>query len=162
MGKARAFFLILFLFALSGFHILWSQQGGEGAVTVYVTNSGTKYHLETCSSLSRSKIAITLTDALGSGYEACLVCNPPPGAYPGTGAPPPRQRSGLYRVNTGKLPAFAAADRSRMVQAEVVDHVDGDTVRVRVPNPPSGLNVVETIRMLGVDTPETVHPGRPV
>jgi micrococcal nuclease len=40
--------------------------------------------------------------------------------------------------------------------------VDGDTVRVRIASPPEGLNVVETIRLLGVDTPETVHPNRPV
>jgi micrococcal nuclease len=49
-----------------------------------------------------------------------------------------------------------------MVQAEVVGHVDGDTVRLRIPNPPPGLNAVETIRMIGVDTPETVHPRREV
>jgi micrococcal nuclease len=49
-----------------------------------------------------------------------------------------------------------------MVPAEVIDHVDGDTVRVRIANPPAGLSVVETIRMLGVDTPETVHPSRPL
>jgi micrococcal nuclease len=49
-----------------------------------------------------------------------------------------------------------------MVPAVVVGHVDGDTVRVRIPNPPEGLGAVETIRMLGVDTPETVHPSRPV
>jgi micrococcal nuclease len=49
-----------------------------------------------------------------------------------------------------------------MVLAEVVDHVDGDTVRVRIANPPGGLGLVETIRLLGVDTPETVHPNQPV
>jgi micrococcal nuclease len=49
-----------------------------------------------------------------------------------------------------------------MVVAEVVGHVDGDTVRVRIPDPPGDLKAVETIRMLGVDTPETVHPHKPV
>jgi micrococcal nuclease len=49
-----------------------------------------------------------------------------------------------------------------MTQAEVVSHVDGDTVRVRIANPPAGLGAVETIRLIGVDTPETVHPSRPV
>jgi micrococcal nuclease len=49
-----------------------------------------------------------------------------------------------------------------MVRAEVVDHVDGDTIRVRIPSPPGELNIVETIRLIGVDTPETVHPNRPV
>jgi micrococcal nuclease len=49
-----------------------------------------------------------------------------------------------------------------MVQAEVVGHVDGDTLRLWIPDPPPGLNTLETIRMIGVDTPETVHPRRPV
>jgi micrococcal nuclease len=66
----------------------------------------------------------------------------------------------LYRVHIANLTSAAAADISRMVPAEVIDHVDGDTVRVRIANPPEGLGVVETIRMLGVDTPETVHPSR--
>jgi micrococcal nuclease len=49
-----------------------------------------------------------------------------------------------------------------MVPAEVVGHVDGDTLRVRIAHPPAELKAVETIRMIGVDTPETVHPNRPV
>jgi micrococcal nuclease len=49
-----------------------------------------------------------------------------------------------------------------MLRAEVVQHVDGDTVRVRISNPPPELKTVETIRMIGVDTPETVHPNKPV
>jgi micrococcal nuclease len=159
MKKTKAFFLVSLI--LFGFSVLWCQ-GGERAVTVYVTNSGTKYHLEDCSSLRRSKIAVLLTDALGSGYEACTICNPPSGISPGAAAPAARREGSLYRVNIGKLPSFAAADRSRMVRAEVVDHVDGDTVRVRIPSPPGELNIVETIRLIGVDTPETVHPNRPV
>jgi micrococcal nuclease len=53
-----------------------------------------------------------------------------------------------------------------MVRAEVVGHVDGDTVWVRIASgnggTPAELRVVETVRLLGVDTPETVHPNRPV
>jgi micrococcal nuclease len=52
-----------------------------------------------------------------------------------------------------------------MVRAEVIDSVDGDTVRVRIASnggtAPAELGVVETVRLLGVDTPETVHPSRP-
>ena len=66
----------------------------------------------------------------------------------------------LYRVNTAGLEKSGSADLGRMLQAEVVGHVDGDTVRVRISNPPAGLSIVETIRLLGVDTPETVHPNR--
>jgi micrococcal nuclease len=87
------------------------------------------------------------------------VCKPP--ESPG-GALPAAPRGALYRVNALNLPGFAAADISRMTPAEVVEQVDGDTVRVRIPTPPAGLGAVETVRLIGVDTPETVHPRRPV
>ncbi|MDR3171869.1 MAG: thermonuclease family protein [Treponema sp.] len=136
--------------------------GAEDA-TVYVTNSGQKYHNDGCSSLARSKIAVTLGDAVRSGYEPCSVCKPPV-FVAGTGGATPvsAQPEGLYRVNTAHLTKTTEAALSRMVKAEVVGHVDGDTVRVRIPNPPKDLGTVETIRMIGVDTPETVHPKRPV
>jgi micrococcal nuclease len=72
---------------------------------------------------------------------------------------------GLYRLNSPgphSLGSVNEADLSRTLRAEVIDHVDGDTLRVRIPNPPLGLNAVETIRMIGVDTPETVHPRREI
>jgi micrococcal nuclease len=68
----------------------------------------------------------------------------------------------FYRVNIAALEHSAAADPERMLGAEVISHVDGDTVRVRIPNPPAGLGIIETIRLIGVDTPETVHPRRAV
>jgi competence protein ComEC len=45
-------------------------------VTVYVTNTGAKYHRDGCRYLSKSKIAISLEDARRS-YGPCSVCNPP-------------------------------------------------------------------------------------
>ena len=45
-------------------------------VTVYVTRTGKKYHLGSCSSLRRSKIEISLTEAKQQ-YGACSRCNPP-------------------------------------------------------------------------------------
>jgi micrococcal nuclease len=131
-----------------------------GGVTVYVTNSGEKYHRENCSSLRQSRIALPLEDAAKSGYSPCSICLPPE-LPPGASAAADNDGE-LYLVNTASLIDSAAADISRMVRAEVVAHVDGDTVRVRISNPPAGLAAVETIRMIGVDTPETVHPKRPV
>jgi micrococcal nuclease len=120
----------------------------------------------------RSKIAVTLADAVRSGYEPCSICKPPVlirnTAVPELSGPP------LYRVNRAPDPmsgdeglgSYAAADLSLMVRAEVVGHVDGDTIRVRIASnggtAPAELGVVETIRLIGVDTPETVHPRRPV
>jgi micrococcal nuclease len=129
-----------------------------GEQTVYVTATGQRYHREDCSSLRISKIPLTLRDAHTSGYGPCAICNPPALTLPAA----PRNQDGLYRVNLENLRRSSDADISRMTQAVVVHHVDGDTVRVRIDNPPAGLNGVETIRMLGVDTPETVHPNRPV
>lgn len=42
------------------------------------------------------------------------------------------------------------------VSALVVDHVDGDTVKVKIGE------VKYTLRFIGIDTPETVHPSKPV
>lgn len=42
---------------------------------VYVTNTGTKYHKDGCSSLSASKIPISLSDAIAQGYTACSRCH---------------------------------------------------------------------------------------
>ncbi len=58
--------------------------------------------------------------------------------------------------------SYKDADISQMVQAEVVKHVDGDTVHVAIPNPSEGIQPYEKIRMIGVDTPETVHPNKQV
>lgn len=44
--------------------------------TVYVTNTGEKYHTSSCRYLSKSKNAIELKDAIAQGYEACKVCRP--------------------------------------------------------------------------------------
>lgn len=44
--------------------------------TVYVTKTGTKYHLGNCSYLRQSKIKTTKSEAVNSGYSACKVCKP--------------------------------------------------------------------------------------
>ncbi|QDT40707.1 hypothetical protein Pan241w_07650 [Gimesia alba] len=46
------------------------------SVTVYITNTGTKYHRGSCRHLKKSKIAITLERARAQ-YSPCKVCNPP-------------------------------------------------------------------------------------
>jgi len=44
---------------------------------VYLTNSGTKYHTDTCRFVAKSKIPCTLADAKAKKFEPCSVCNPP-------------------------------------------------------------------------------------
>ena len=53
------------------------DDGGSSGVTVYITKSGEKYHLDGCSSLRKSKIPVSLEDAKARGYEPCKNCNPP-------------------------------------------------------------------------------------
>lgn len=48
-----------------------------GKGEVYLTNSGTKYHTDTCRFVTKSKIPCTLADAKAKKYEPCSVCNPP-------------------------------------------------------------------------------------
>lgn len=42
--------------------------------TVYITNTGSKYHRSGCRYLSKSKNAISLSEAQRLGYTACSVC----------------------------------------------------------------------------------------
>lgn len=42
--------------------------------TVYITRTGKKYHGPNCSSLSRSRIPISLKEAQQKGYTACARC----------------------------------------------------------------------------------------
>jgi micrococcal nuclease len=141
--------------------------------TVYITKTGAKYHTGTCRYLSKSKIPISLSDAAARGYTPCSVCRPPvpssqSAAPPTTPNPEPSpapaaaSAAQLYRVNAVGLSSYRYADLGRLLPAKVAEHVDGDTVKVAIQNPPEGLKGFETIRLLGVDTPETVHPQKPV
>ncbi len=67
MKKQLLFLSVIFLFLVSSVY----------AQTVYVTNTGEKYHREDCRYLRKSSIAISLSDAITQGYTACKVCKPP-------------------------------------------------------------------------------------
>jgi micrococcal nuclease len=148
---------LVFFFIFSVSAVCW---GADEDLTVYVTNTGERYHREGCSSLRRSRIPISLGEAVRSGYEPCSICKPP--RLSGKALVPEESGKPLYRVNVAEIALSAEAELPRMVPAEVIDHVDGDTVRVRIPNAPGTVGAVETIRLIGVDTPETVHPSKPV
>jgi len=44
---------------------------------VYITKTGEKYHTARCSSVSKSKIEITLGRAVERGFGPCQRCKPP-------------------------------------------------------------------------------------
>ena len=49
----------------------------SGDTIVYRTASGSKYHMEDCSSLKGNGIEITLAEAVEKKLEPCSKCNPP-------------------------------------------------------------------------------------
>lgn len=67
----------------------------------------------------------------------------------------------LYNVSKADIGSYAEADFSLTTQAIVIKHTDGDTFDVLMQKPPNRLNNRETIRLLGVDTPELNHNGDP-
>jgi hypothetical protein len=46
------------------------------ADTVYITDTGKCYHRSSCSSLKKSKIAISRAKAKADGYKPCKRCSP--------------------------------------------------------------------------------------
>jgi micrococcal nuclease len=60
----------------------------------------------------------------------------------------------LALSGVGAVPSVAAQDR---VPATVTSVVDGDTISVQ----PQGGSIL-TVRLIGIDTPETKHPSKPV
>jgi methylphosphotriester-DNA--protein-cysteine methyltransferase len=59
--------IIVFLF---GFFFQLTDQ------TVYITKSLKKYHTENCTSLSKNKITIELSEAIEKGYTPFIRCKP--------------------------------------------------------------------------------------
>src|SRR5690606_37525780 len=52
-------------------------RAADPQMTVYLTRTGEKYHLDDCPSLRSSKIPSTLQEASDRGYEPCGICRPP-------------------------------------------------------------------------------------
>lgn len=48
----------------------------NNTATVYITKTGECYHRDGCSSLRKSKIPISVSDAQARGYRPCKNCNP--------------------------------------------------------------------------------------
>jgi len=52
------------------------SQQSTSSDTVYITNTGKKYHRAGCRYLAKSQIPISLSDAKARGYQPCSVCRP--------------------------------------------------------------------------------------
>jgi len=68
----------------------------------------------------------------------------------------------LYRVSAMASHTSADAPLDKMLTATVERVVDGDTIIVQFAHPPAGLDSSERLRLIGVNTPESVDPRRPV
>jgi hypothetical protein len=69
MKKHNLIFLVSF--------ILFLMLGKLNAQTVYITESGKKYHAKNCSLAKTGKKGVELADAIKQGYEACKSCKAP-------------------------------------------------------------------------------------
>lgn len=61
---------------LKEFTLTVSGSGSETSSTVYITDTGAKFHRAGCRYLSDSVAAISRDTAIALGYEPCSVCNP--------------------------------------------------------------------------------------
>ncbi|MES2130975.1 MAG: hypothetical protein V4506_01430 [Bacteroidota bacterium] len=64
------FKILVSIFAL-GFLLLSSSMKAQ---TVYITDSGKKYHAKNCSIVKTGKKGIDLAEAKKQGYEPCKAC----------------------------------------------------------------------------------------
>ena len=80
---------------------------------VYITNTGKKYHAANCSSLRKSKHAITLANAKASGYTPCSKClggtSVSAGTTTSTGTPAASANAASVSVMTPAVSANVAA-----------------------------------------------------
>lgn len=100
-----------------------------------------KYHYPTCRCAENIKpenltVFNSPEEAQQAGYVPCKVCNPP--------------ASGNNTQNTSQVLIYS---KNYHLCCRVVD---GDTIVVDIDG------VCEKVRLVGVDTPETVHPNKPV
>ena len=77
MNKARKFCAVIFsLVFIVAFNPPLPVHAADGTTVVYVTETGTKYHVDGCRYLKKSKIEKSLADAVAEGYEPCSKCKP--------------------------------------------------------------------------------------
>ena len=54
-----------------------AKEQDAAKLTVYITKTGEKYHRDGCSSLRKSRLAVSLKEAVARRYGACKNCKPP-------------------------------------------------------------------------------------
>lgn len=121
------------------------------AAEFWGSKNSNKYHYPSCSHAQRIKSQNLVIfngpeDAVKSNYIPCKVCKPPLPSIadaPVKVRPSADSQSPPHQTNGGKSYPCTRV-------------IDGDTIVVNI----EGKN--ENVRLIGVDTPETVHPQKPV
>lgn len=54
-----------------------NTQPTKDDITVYISKTGKKYHVEECNLLGKNKMPVKLSEAKEKGYEPCKNCKPP-------------------------------------------------------------------------------------
>lgn len=67
MKSVKSFLIVLLFFIVTS----------SKAQTVYVTESGKKYHAKNCDVVKTGKKGLELSEAKKQGYEPCKVCKVP-------------------------------------------------------------------------------------
>lgn len=115
-------------------------------------------------SISFHKVALSATTLLGAvAISACALVTqaPPINAAPVTGSSSLSSTLDLgtttpISIDTVKLTQQAQNQAAPRVAASLVRVVDGDTIVVNY------QGAQKTVRMIGIDSPETKHPTKPV
>ena len=63
--------------AKSGIEDALDKKGSNGNETVYITDTGKKYHKDGCRYLWNSEVKTTILNAVSGKYTPCSVCDPP-------------------------------------------------------------------------------------
>ena len=97
-----------------------------GNDVVYITNTGKKYHAANCSSLRKSKHAITLANAKASGYTPCSKClggtSVSAGTSTSTGTPAASANAASVPVMTPAASANGAAGPAGITAEQAVQN----------------------------------------
>jgi micrococcal nuclease len=110
-------------------------------ITVYITKTGKKYHLSGCSSLSKSKIPISLSDAISAGFGPYGNCKPP------TSVDSSKKDKPI--VKEGRTSGTTNNQYPYSIIGNVVSIIDGDTITIL------NDNKQYKIRLNGIDCPES-------
>lgn len=104
-------------------------------------------------------VALFLTGCTGTS----LIASPHPGTSGPTATAPPSleptaspSARPTQEPTPTSTPGLGAAPIGPTQTGRVVDVVDGDTIKVDI------AGTVYTVRYIGIDTPETVHPTQPI